>query len=132
MLVIAISMTSMGKDTELTESAETGSFWGGKKALSVVFMADSVNTAHGTKEAVLKSLLLFRDLKGHPTLKLEEFSLLNSAPFELPLYFPHLYSVLKLIFCSLSGPSCAGTLTRGMYIFFHCCRKLLLCFSAFR
>lgn len=51
-------------------------------------------------------------------IKFEEFSILNSAPFKLPFYFPHLCSVLKSIFGPLSGPFCVGRVTKGIYIFF--------------
>lgn len=38
-----------------------GSFLGREEG-SVVFVIDSVNTAHGTEEAVLKSSFLFREV----------------------------------------------------------------------
>lgn len=131
MLIIAISLPSVGKEAVFI--AHWVHFWGGKKEGSVVFMTDSVNTGHGTKKGVLKSSLLFREIPVWRVIQRKTWRVLHSefCPLWTSIVFPPTLFSLKLIFGSLSGPSCVGRVTKGMYIFFHCCRKLLLCSSAF-
>lgn len=67
MLIIAISLTSVGKAEFI---AHWVLFSGGKKGESVVFMTDSVNATHGTEKRCVEVFAPVQGdthLKSHPT-----------------------------------------------------------------
>lgn len=85
------------------------------------------------RKGVLKSLLLFREIPIWRVIQHKTWRVFHSefCPLWTSIVFPPPLFSLKLIFGSLSGPSCVGRVTKAMYVSFHCCRKLLFCLSAF-